>query len=673
MIAVFLKELRENLKWAAVICGVLLVFVVHEIRDTGPGFLFDFPNKHTLFIAPLAGLLLGVVQMLFETRPDNWGFVVHRPVSRRQIFIAKCAAGLLLLYVSLLLPCILAWTWAARPGNLAMPFQPRMILPMLADVLNGGCYYFVGMLLTLRRARWFGSRLLPLGMALASSALITVLIEQFWQVVLVVFIVQAIGATAAWGIFAASGETPPSMPARLALGAMIYPGAVAVIIGLIGFSQAFSTGWHWQYYQIDRDGEVVLVTQTIQHGERGWTFTDPAGKPLPQYAGLDLDDPGNLSRFVRFNAHLIDHRAIPWPLTVEFAAMGYRSPTPGIVPLPAAAPAGVRLPFAAIYDVPHHVIDLYDPISHARVGTVGPAGFAAHPAEPAQRFDGTPINLFMQRSTHTLAFDSQVYWLQLDQRRVRPIFTATADDPVFSAAEVGTPTEPKAIVATRRSLHLLRPDGAALFTAAMTLDPARYYFDAALLPNGHLIVRAMHVPGAQREGQHILEYSQNGALVRTTQPPLLSDPRSPKKYETMIFGSVFPLAARPLLPSWILDNVIDIRSEEFPHLFEAFMWGSAILCAVVSLLIGRRYGLGIGKTIGWSLANLLLGPAGVGVMLSINEWPARETCPACGGKRLAARRQCTACGASQPAAALDGREIFEPADAFPAACPALTY
>src|SRR5439155_23448849 len=35
MMTVFFKELRENLKWAAVICGVLLMFVVHEIRDTG--------------------------------------------------------------------------------------------------------------------------------------------------------------------------------------------------------------------------------------------------------------------------------------------------------------------------------------------------------------------------------------------------------------------------------------------------------------------------------------------------------------------------------------------------------------------------------------------------------------------------------------------------------------
>jgi hypothetical protein len=665
MMTVFFKELRENLKWAAVICGVLLMFVVHEIRDTGPGFLFDFPNKHTLFIAPLAGLLLGVVQMLFETKPDNWGFVVHRPVSRRKIFIAKCAAGLLLLYVSLLLPCIVAWTWAARAGNLAIPFQARMTLPMLGDVLNGGCYYFVGMLLTLRRARWLGSRLLPLGLALASSAAITILVQAFWQVLLIIGVVQAIGATAAWGIFAASGENPPAIASRIALGVMIYPGALGVIIALIGFTEAFSVGMRWQYYQIDRAGNVVLVTQTIERGERGWSFTDPAGNPLPQYGGLDLDDPANASQFVKFSTHLIDPRTIPWPLTVQFAAMGYRSPTPGIVALRSAAPSGAKLPFAALYDAPQRIIDLYDPVSHAQIGTVGPAGFAPAHVEPAQRFSEHPINLFLQGGTHTLTFASQVYWLRLDQRRVQPIFTALAGDPIFAAGEVGPNTNPLAIVATCKSLHLLRPDGTLIFSAAMPLDPARYYFDAALLPNDHLVLQAYPIPGGAREGRHIMEFSPTGALVRTAQPPLLTDPRSPKKYETMMFGAVYPLAARPLLASWILDDLIDIRSEDFPRLFEGFMWASAILCAGFALLIGRRCGLGMGRTIGWSLASLLLGPAAVAVMLSINDWAARETCAACGRKRLAARHECIACGAAHPAAALDGREIFEPADALP--------
>src|SRR5579864_8098756 len=151
MITIFLKELRENLKWAALIAGVLLFMVWHEIRNPSHLLLLQFARNYTVIIAPLAGLLMGVVQTLFETRPDNWAFVVHRPVGRPGIFVAKCLAGLLLLYVSLATPCLLAAAWAAKPGNLPIPFQGRMVLPMMADVLGAGCWYFVGMILTLRR------------------------------------------------------------------------------------------------------------------------------------------------------------------------------------------------------------------------------------------------------------------------------------------------------------------------------------------------------------------------------------------------------------------------------------------------------------------------------------------------------------------------------------------
>src|SRR5437763_9604545 len=137
MIAVFLKELRENLKWAAVICGVIGVMVYWNVRRATPSLLqIQLPQPTTTLFGAMAGLLMGFVQTLFETRPDNWAFVVHRPVSRRAIFAAKCAAGWLLLYVSLGLPLALAGVWASRPGKLPTPFQQRKMQPMLAATMN---------------------------------------------------------------------------------------------------------------------------------------------------------------------------------------------------------------------------------------------------------------------------------------------------------------------------------------------------------------------------------------------------------------------------------------------------------------------------------------------------------------------------------------------------------
>jgi hypothetical protein len=663
MIGIFLKELRENLKWAALIFGVLLVMIWHEIRDPEPLLLFHLANNYTLFVAPLAGLLMGVVQALFETRPDNWAFVVHRPTGRLAIFIAKCAAGLLLLYVALALPCLIAASWAARPGNLAMPFQGRMVLSILADVLGAGCWYFVGMVLTLRRARWLGTRLLPLGLALAATTLVTVLVGEFWQAALILLAVQCVGAVAAWGVFASNGAADGSPITRVALGTMIFPGALAVGFVLFGISQAFVSGSRWQYYQVDRDGSVVRVTQTIEHGERNWTITDIGGQPLPKYDGVDLDDPANANLFVRFNAALVDERTVSWPLTVEFLNKSFRSPMPGVVLLRAVAPPGVRLRSLAFYDVPRRVIDLYDPLTHMPIGIVGPAGFSPQGAAPSQRFPGKPLNLFSQGGRHVLAFDSIVYWIELDQRRVRPVFTPAGNDPIFSAVEIGPTANPTIVLATRHSLHVVRPSGEKMFSAPLQLDPDVYYFQAALLPaTSHVVLQGFPMPGHENLGRVVIEFSTDGKLVRRTDPPRLPELRGPKLHETAMFGAIFPLGARALIPTWVLDDVLDLRSVAFPRVFEGFMIASAICCAGLSLLIARRCRFGVAKAAGWAVASLLLGPAGLVVMLGINEWPALESCAACGKRRLASRHHCTACSAAPSPPAFDGREIFEPTE-----------
>ena len=662
MISVFLRELRENLKWGMVIFGVTMVIVVHELRNADPMLLFRL--QQFFWLAPLAGLLMGGVQTFFETKPDNWGFAVHRPVARWAVFMGKCAAGLLLLYAALIVPCLIAAAWAARPGHLPTPFQARMLCPTLADGLNAGCYYFTGMVLTLRKARWFGTRLLPAGLALLSSAATVIFIGPFWVAVVFILSVQAIGALAAWGAYSTNGAADGPVATRFALGAMVFPGAIGVGMGLFGASQAFLPGSRWQYYEVDRAGDVVRVTQTIEHGDRRWAITDSAGNPLPQYENLDLDDAATRETFVKFNAQLVYTSSIPWPMTVLYTNLGFRSPTPGLVPLRMATASRTRLRVSAIYNVQRRMIDLFDPVTHMQVGTVGPAGFQPR-ANANEAFPGTPVNVFLLSPSRVLAFDSVVYLMELDHRRVRPIFAARADDPVFSAAMLGTTPDSMILVATRRQLHVLGPDGKSRFTVPWALDPKTHYFSAAILPaNGHLALDAHSVPGMTPGDGAILEYSTDGALVRKTVPPPLLDPRSPKRIETMMFGAICPVAVRAICPGWILDDVLDVRTKEFARAFATMMWVAAGMSVALTLLIGRRCGFGWRKTLGWSGANFVLGPAGVVAMLGLNEWPPRETCVHCGRLRPVDRRDCPHCQAALPPSPRDGWEIFEPADAF---------
>jgi hypothetical protein len=669
MNTVFLKELRENAKWALVIFVAALAKVYLQVRDAPPNLMFSM-QQWTIWVAPIAGLLMGVVQSLFETRPDNWAFVVHRPVPRGQIFVAKCAAGLLLLYAALAVPMLLGAAWAARPGNLPMPFQGRMVLPVLTDAFAAGVYYFTGMVVTLRRARWYGTRLLPLGFAVAFGSVVYYLTPQFWQAVLIVLAGMSVAALAAWGAFAENGAPAggASRPTRAALGTMVYPGAVAVGFFVVGLSQTFDSGpREWRYYQFDQSGNAVIVHQRLDRDERSWAVTDAAGRPLSQYAGVDFDDPANANVFLRFNTQLVDERSVPWPLTMLYIAKGFRSPTPGVVPLRAVAPPGVRLRSTALYNVPERVIDLYDPVTRVPIGTVGPGGFAPRHDPPAGRFPGRPLNLSFLTNMHVLAFDSAVYWIELDQRRVRQVFAPEAGEPVYSAAEVGPATGPLVVVATPARVHVLRPDGQALFSAPMALDPAKRVFSAGLLNNGHLMFRTFRVPGQGAEPERLFEYAPDGTLVRETQLPRVVNYHGTKRVETAMFAMLMPVAGRATIPLWILDDVLDLRIGEFPRMFHGFMFGSAVVSALLALLIARRCGLGTGKTIAWTAAAGLLGPAGVGVMLGVTEWPPRERCAACGSKRLVGRRLCTRCAAPLPPPPLDGREIFEPAGAWQAA------
>ena len=76
----------------------------------------------------LGGAALGLLQVLSELWRDRWSFLVHRPLSRFAIFVGKVLAGLMLYGFANGVPLLAAAWWASRPGNVAAPFDWRMIL-----------------------------------------------------------------------------------------------------------------------------------------------------------------------------------------------------------------------------------------------------------------------------------------------------------------------------------------------------------------------------------------------------------------------------------------------------------------------------------------------------------------------------------------------------------------
>src|SRR4051812_21469128 len=297
MKSVFLKELRENARWAALAGAIVLVWTYVRLVMHETNALIQVGEVLNI-MAPLTGLALSVAQSVFETRPDNWAFAVHRPVRRGAVFAAKSAAGLLLMYAALVLPVLLCAFWAARPGHAAMPFDWRLTLGPLATVLGAALWSFGGVVATLRRARWYGSRLLPLGLPLVGSAWAT------WVPELGLTLLGLLGAipfmaAAAWGAFARAGNTSPSFTARLGLGAAMLPGCLMLVVLCGNLASEFDSVYVQTDYGVERDGRHVITHLRRDSSGATLSVTDVNGRPLLEYAGLEEGSPGLAERWVQ--------------------------------------------------------------------------------------------------------------------------------------------------------------------------------------------------------------------------------------------------------------------------------------------------------------------------------------------------------------------------------------
>jgi hypothetical protein len=92
---------------------------------------------------------------------------------------------------------------------------------------------------------------------------------------------------------------------------------------------------------------------------------------------------------------------------------------------------------------------------------------------------------------------------------------------------------------------------------------------------------------------------------------------------------------------------------------------SAAASALGCFVLARRYGFSSARSISWALCGFLFGWVGLALMLALQEWPARITCPKCRKLRVVTRATCEHCGALHAPPAADGTEIFEPTAAAP--------
>jgi hypothetical protein len=692
------KECRENVMWAflaMLLAGGFMFITLHEHPPNSimqQGFYVGTTVGGALF-----GAILGFLQVIFEARGDKRALLLHRPLSHSQIFLAKTIAGLGLYLLALGLPFAGAVAWVAAPGHIAAPFRWQMVLPGLADILTGVAYYFAGMLTAQREARWYGSRGLGLVAAVLCSLCVN-LLPEFQHALLAILILGTLLAVAAWGSFISGGAYGPQPRiAKVALG-------VSFLVGLLVVSMAaqlvvgawFETGARdWQ--QLDRQGRVLVVHS--QEGEA--TVTDLQGNEMPEFKGKLLD------------WHAIKEYEAPTTMLGRGPEIHwYRFPDRLFLPMPSVSAHGERW-----FYVPDEArLVGYNKDTRRCIGSFGPDGFVPADQHSTERFKGAlqyRCGYFFAglAAPDFLPFSEGVYAVDFKQRTLQPLFTPAQGQTVVSAAlrsddQKLPSTVPLAnggsggltFVLTDDAVRGVDRAGAPVFSAPLAYDSKNYYLQTGWLENGRFVVwyhpianwestpigvgkitilvlsnfAFQYLPALWDQSEckpsYLVEYEVGGEgikeLKRREVPP---GPVAEPAQGQALYGLVTPPAGVVLYSGayqyyvspaggWTVGLESGVARG-----FVALMLLSAAVCALMCFLLARRYSFFRARSVGWSLCGLLWGPAGLLLMLALQDWPARITCPGCRKLRLVTRDTCEHCGAAHAAPAPDGTEIFEEA------------
>ena len=696
--AIVRKELHERLK-VTFVCLVIVVagqFISlgfqHMMSLAGVeigGSLFPF-TFFTLTSA-LSGLLIGRAQIVHENRGDRWGFLALRPVRRSTLFFGKALAGALLYCVATGVPLAFVTAWMAAPGHRPLPWDPSMALPGVADMLCGLVYYFAAMLVGMREARWYGSRFLPLGAAIACSGVI-LYVSHFWQALAVVAIgVAVVGMAAVATVIGGGRYEPLARPGRIALGLTVMPGltlAGTLVIGIISltvFSRGpMRDGFRSTGYAIAGDGSIVRRVQVQRFfppSRQVVAVNDLQGHAIERYQ--DSVARTKLTDGVISTPAVSLHPEVP--STLESFGSGYRGTHDLFVQLTSSPPAPSEDSWYFVRRV--GLIAAYENRSARLLGWMGPDGFRLGDSLPTHRFEGPlrpSAGAFYAQPV--LAFPSAVYRVDLRQRTIRNVFAPAPGENVLGAVTSGDSTAamaaygPRAkfdVIATTRNVHVQSADGTSELSAVRDSDTTAY---------GTVTVsRALLAPGAPtffwysasdrpfingEQGTaagHITEFGEGNRIVAQVSIPRDTVPTATDKVsaQDVFTASTISVTWRVALQVYLrLSGRRTVSPRNWPR-SDVVGWIvstiASLVAAALTFLLARLFAFERNRRLLWTALGFVLGPLGALLMLSLIDWPVREACPACARKRVVTRVRCEHCDAPFLPPALDGTEIFEPA------------
>ena len=488
------KDLRENLKVALIgllIFSLLLMqaygscatVLANALRGNWSGQVNSLQQllsqsllMETAFFCALFGAALGWLQTRNEAHRDLWAYLIHRPVTRTEIFWGKTIAGLCLYVLGAGLPLSVLIAVVPLPGHVAAPFEWAMVLPLVTIFLTGAAYYFAGLLTGLRQARWFVSRSFGLGPAIIASFGVFTLPE-FWMAYVLLLIVVVILATAAWGAYQSGGwYLGQPMAGKLALIISLAAGCAIVLVAGVGLTaglliQPFiKTSYEYSYYQMTHDGVVHKVN-----------MRDNETAEIVDLDGHPLMDPKTGRRMERKVFQMLT----AYGGTV-FTSLDRPLPRRNLI-----EDSGRFFNLLNITDKTLWYLDRhgkligYDGRSRKFIGTLETHGFDGTAAldpfllHPSGNYYYSYYNSYNDVPQKMLASAKTVYQVDFKERSVKPVFTLTNDDEIGGyvadqMAYVDDNQVKTILLTTRKTVQLLNSDGQPLLDVPYQPGFAKY-------------------------------------------------------------------------------------------------------------------------------------------------------------------------------------------------------
>ncbi|RYG70332.1 hypothetical protein EON80_08150 [bacterium] len=686
MKAMIWKEWRENAKWAGlafVTMSLAMAYMCYRNWDAANSQTLFTPldaiEPVLMFMVPLFATVLGILQVATELRRDQWAFLMHRPVSRGVIFIGKAIGGLSLYVLATLLPVLLLILWSLIPGKVPTPFDWRQLLGPIASILGSIPFYFAGMLVAVRPARWYGSRALGFSAAIACSMFVNT-VPELWQALLAILIFGPILVLAAWGSFITSGDYDPQPKiAKIALGFCLYLG----ILEVVGLSTAMVVAIKGDY---DRR-EVRSQDNRIGRTQYGIT---PAGR-IVRYTITELGFPGEGFDLQGRTVSLANKNGIPM---LQPATLLYKGSAPSIGGYVTYRSSqrywsiinnAYRSIDPAIYywvNGKRHIA-VFSKEGNVQIGTIGSNGFVPSVSGVAKSFPEPRASIgenYLDRGKQLLVFPHSVCIFHTQTRTVTSVFSTSSSEGIQGVISwggfQGVGTAVVAIVADQK-IYFCNGNGKLLFS--MPLGERKLEnVDLSVcssLPNQHIFLWYTPVTDFQTDFNRtressVTEFTRTGKLVGKYSLPPLNQPAPPffegrLWYENVALRLEAPPAAMAYITVWInrlyQKEPVQNRDVMVNLVLNDLIWTLIVSAALmpVTFQVARRAALSAKSTWGWTAATLLLGLSALLLLLAIHEWPALVKCPNCGKKRSVEKEHCEHCGAIFPQPERDATAIFE--------------